>query len=156
MSCSCLQEGPSSAIDQATISGQDIFPSSSPTAAVGTSEEHSPFSIVGRTDMQRDQDRATKDTPFDLTFRVTGATSVARLEPLLLGRHWGERHRLTWWRALNGDSGGAVNSASIDFVWETTVSKQQRVEHRNARVLNRLSGAQVSACVSCECHVSSH
>lgn len=79
-----------------------------------------------------------------LSFRVTGAASVARLEPLLLtggSRHMGQR--VEWSRAPGVDGGSAADCNRIDFVWETTVLKQQLKEHRNATVLNRLSGAQV-------------
>lgn len=92
------------------------------------------------------------DLPFDgkptLTFRVTGAASVARLEPLLLDHkdRGNRRRQATWSRALNSGGDGGSNStagARLDFVWETTVSKLRHQQHRNARVLNRLSGAQV-------------
>lgn len=74
-----------------------------------------------------------------LTFRVTGASSVARLEPLLLDQGGRNQRPTIWLRSLDsGDDG-----ARIDFVWETTVTKQQQQRHRDARVLNRLSGAQV-------------
>lgn len=79
-----------------------------------------------------------------LTFIVTGAASIARLEPLLVQGDWESRRRIKWSRASAGDAGCA--GARIDFVWETTVSKRQHREHRNARVLNRLSGAQVCGC----------
>ncbi|CAM9903066.1 unnamed protein product [Ectocarpus sp. 6 AP-2014] len=74
-----------------------------------------------------------------LTFRVTGASSVARLEPLLLGQGGRNQRPTIWSRSLDsGDDG-----VRVDFVWETTVTKQQQRRHRDARVLNRLSGAQV-------------
>lgn len=79
-----------------------------------------------------------------LSFRVTGAASVARLEPLLLAGDW--RHmgqRVEWSRVPGRDGGSAAGGDRIDFVWETTVLKQQLMEHRNATILNRLSGAQV-------------
>lgn len=91
-----------------------------------------------------------RDLPFDtrhtLTFRVTGAASAARLEPLLLNHDQGDPRKMIWRPALsNGDSNGKspATSATLDFVWETTVTKEQHLQHRNARVLNRLSGAQV-------------
>lgn len=93
-----------------------------------------------------------RDLPFDnrhtLTFRVTGAASVARLEPLLLNRTRGDGRTAIWRRALSsgggsGNSPATSCSAQLDFVWETTATKEQRQQHRNARVLNRLNGAQV-------------
>lgn len=95
-----------------------------------------------------------RDLPFDnrniLTFRVTGAASVARLEPLLLIHDRGNRRQAVWRRAPGSDKGGgnsspaaATSSGQLDFVWETTVTKDQHQQHRNARVLNRLSGSQV-------------
>ncbi|CAN0326658.1 unnamed protein product, partial [Hapterophycus canaliculatus] len=83
-----------------------------------------------------------------LTFRVTGAASVARLEPLLLDQDEGKVWQARWSRAVDndgedGDSGSHLNGGRIDFVWETTVKKEEVRRHRNARVLNRLSGAQV-------------
>lgn len=69
---------------------------------------------------------------------------MARLEPLLLGEDLGHtRQRVEWSRAPGGDGGSAGGGDRIDFVWETTVLKQQLKEHRNATILNRLSGAQV-------------
>lgn len=72
---------------------------------------------------------------------------MARLEPLLLGREWRNRgQRVEWLWATGGGGnggGGSVAGPRIDFVWETTVAKQRRKDHRNATVLNRLSGAQV-------------
>lgn len=76
-----------------------------------------------------------------LSFRITGSASVARLEPLLLAREW-SGGRATWSPAIM--SGSSV----IDFVWETTVTKARREQHRNARVLNRLSGSQVTGAPS--------
>ena len=93
-----------------------------------------------------------RDPPLDnghtLTFRVTGAASVARLEPLLLNHNRGNRQQVVWRRALSSNECGAngspaATSAQLDFVWETTVTKDQHQQHRGARVLNRLSGAQV-------------
>ena len=84
--------------------------------------------------------------PRTLTFRVTGAASVARIEPLLLNRDQGSRREAIWSRAGGSGAGGGrgdPGSPRLDFVWETTVTKEQRQQHRNARVLNRLSGAQV-------------
>lgn len=92
-----------------------------------------------------------------LSFRVTGAASVARLHPLLLGRQW-YGGAVAWMLAArdgaevvagrggsDGDDGDGCNGKLCvpDFVWETTVTKDQRQRHRSARVLNRLSGAQV-------------
>eukprot|EP00752_Nemacystus_decipiens_P008983 g8020.t1 len=93
-----------------------------------------------------------RDLRFDnrhiLTFRVTGAASVARLEPLLLNHNRRSRRQAVWRRAVSSGEGGgnsspAAASAQLDFVWETTVTKDQHEQHRSARVLNRLSGAQV-------------
>lgn len=102
---------------------------------------------------------------YHLTFRVTGAASIARLEPLLLGDNWGGK-RATWSPAKN--DGGITAGGSIDLVWETTVSKKDREEHRKGRVLNRLSGAQVrvnqpdmmltsvkpTSCTTQQCHTT--
>eukprot|EP00903_Cladosiphon_okamuranus_P010040 g9520.t1 len=103
--------------------------------------------------------REDRDLPFEngigdtLTFRVTGAASVARLEPLLLNRNRGSRRQAVWRRALvsDGDGGNgspaaaaaAAAAGQLDFVWETTVTKDKHRLHRSARVLNRLSGSQV-------------
>lgn len=100
---------------------------------------------------EREEDRDdSRDRQFHRTFRITGAASVARLEPLLLARDWNHSHRVVWSRASDGsdgDGGAGAGLSSIDFVWETTVSKLHRMEHRSARVLNRLSGAQVRTTV---------
>lgn len=86
-----------------------------------------------------------RNLEFTLTFRVTGEASVARLEPLLLDQDWSQRMRIAWFRANDEGSGGEGHDdgASIDFVWETIATKNQRAQHRRAAVLNRLSGAQV-------------
>lgn len=82
----------------------------------------------------------------DLIFKITGAASVARLEPLLLRRDW-IPHRWKRWRDESENyrrsSTPSDSRACVDFVWETTVTKSQRMDHRMARVLNRLNGAQV-------------
>ncbi len=89
----------------------------------------------------------TAEDPRLLTFRVTGAASVARLEPLLLSHDQESRRKTVWCRAGSraGDEGenDPRAAARLDFVWETTVTKEQQEQHRAARVLNRLSGAQV-------------
>lgn len=85
------------------------------------------------------EDRSFPPNQPTLTFRVTGASSVARLEPLLLGQGGRNQRPTTWSRSLDSSDDGA----RIDFVWETTVTKQHQQRHRDARVLNRLSGAQV-------------
>lgn len=91
--------------------------------------------------VQHPPDRNVNGSKSDLlTFRVTGAASVARFEPLLLGREWGGGHAI--WSPPTSSASGQGASA-IDFVWETTVTKCQRQQHRSARVLNRLVGAQV-------------
>ncbi|CAM9937662.1 unnamed protein product [Discosporangium mesarthrocarpum] len=94
-----------------------------------------------------------------LSFRITGAASVKRIEPLLQ-RDLG--HRIAWSqpeasgpRKINDgrdplEEGGGLSSGGgrfkcLDFVWETTVTKEWKDAHRAARVLNRLSGAQASA-----------
>lgn len=70
---------------------------------------------------------------------------MARLEPLLLDQDWLQQLGIVWVRANDEGSGGEGHdvSASIDFVWETIATKNQRAQHREAAVLNRLSGAQV-------------
>lgn len=70
---------------------------------------------------------------------------MARLEPLLLDQDWLQRLGVAWVRANDEESGGDGHDdgASIDFVWETIATKNQRSQHRKAAVLNRLSGAQV-------------
>lgn len=89
----------------------------------------------------------TEEDPRTLTFRVTGAASVARLEPLLLSHDQESRRKTVWCRAGSraGDKGerDPRGAARLDFVWETTATKEQQPQHRAARVLNRLSGAQV-------------
>lgn len=90
-----------------------------------------------------------------LFFRVTGAASVARLEPLLLNRQW-RGGGVKWSPVRAGAETVAVGprgdrddrTSVLDFVWETTVTKDQRRQHRSARVLNRLSGAQVEHIIS--------
>lgn len=82
----------------------------------------------------------------ELTFRVTGAASMARLEPLLLENQKWAKARLSWSRAnIQPDkcAEGARETRPIDFVYETSVTKELREEHQKARVLNRLCGAQV-------------
>lgn len=122
-------------------------PPSIPSSSTGTPQNQKPRLAAETT-------REDRDLPFNnkactLTFRVTGAASVARLEPLLLDldHHPGSCGPATWMRASeSGGDGGGNNNASgarLDFVWETTVSKLRHKQHRNARVLNRLSGAQV-------------
>ena len=81
-----------------------------------------------------------------MTFRVTGAASVARLDPLLLHGDWERGKGVAWVRADDKVSGAEDcddAATSIDFVWETVATKHQRAQHRKAVVLNRLSGAQV-------------
>lgn len=89
-------------------------------------------------------DAQLQNVEHDLTFSITGAASIARLEPLLLGDQWAGK-KVTWSPAeTDGGSTGGT-----DFVWETTVRKKDREAHRKARVLNRLSGAQVRANLTC-------
>lgn len=102
-------------------------------------------------------ERRPQSSSITLSFLVTGAASVARLHPLLLGRQW-YGGAVAWMSAAadgaevvdgrgvsNGDDGNGCNGKICvpDFVWETTVTKDQRQRHRSARVLNRLNGAQV-------------
>ncbi|CAM9493544.1 unnamed protein product [Scytosiphon promiscuus] len=97
----------------------------------------------------RSQPLEDRSIPFGhqptLTFRVTGAASVARLEPLLLDQDEGDPSQAKWTRAVDdhGDDEKSPTGGRIDFVWETTVMKHQVQRHRKSRVLNRLSGAQV-------------
>lgn len=94
-------------------------------------------------------------TSTTLFFRVTGAAAVARLEPLLLNRPW-QGGGVRWSPARTeaetvgvGPHGNRNGRAGVlDFVWETTVTKDRRRQHRSARVLNRLSGAQVERIAS--------
>lgn len=102
-------------------------------------QEVTPAGYVGE-----DTPRRNLEKTQTLTFRVTGAAAIARLNPLLLGREWGGG-RLMWTQSTLGavdcDETGGGNA--IDFVYETTVTKALRKQHRRAKVLNRLSGAQV-------------
>lgn len=121
-------------------------PTSMPSSSTGT--PHQMLRPAAETTLE-DHDSPLNGKPCTLTFRVTGAASVARLEPLLLDHDHrrGNGRLVTWTRARKsgGDAGGNNNDlgARLDFVWETTVSKLRHKQHRNARVLNRLSGAQV-------------
>ncbi|CAM9431262.1 unnamed protein product [Pylaiella littoralis] len=117
-----------------------------PSSSTGT--PHQMLRPAAETTLE-DHDSPLNGKPCTLTFRVTGAASVARLEPLLLDHDHrrGNGRLVTWTRARKsgGDAGGNNNDlgARLDFVWETTVSKLRHKQHRNARVLNRLGGAQV-------------
>lgn len=59
-----------------------------------------------------------------IKYRVTGEVSVGRLKKLCENLQWKNAN---------------INEKNIDFVWETS-SYQFRDIHRNAKVLNRISG----------------
>ncbi|CAM9554675.1 unnamed protein product [Choristocarpus tenellus] len=96
-----------------------------------------------------------------LSFRITGPASVKRIQPLLR-RNWGGYEVVWSQRGMSAcprkgrgaeekdevvRKGGFVEG-ELDFVWETTVSKDWKEAHRAARVLNRLSGAQILVTIS--------
>lgn len=143
MSGMCHKESaPTSSKQQPMTPAQDAgLPPSSSTSNGSQNAPHEPL-MVGQLVEDRDIPFGHQPT---LTFRVTGAASVARLEPLLLHREEGDLRQAKWLRAGDGggDGGSSPNGGRIDFVWETTVKKLEARRHRNSRVLNRLSGAQV-------------
>lgn len=113
--------------------------------SIPAAEQQTTGAAAAAAETLKDRD-LTFDSRHPLTFRVTGAASVARLEPLLLNHHQEDRRKGIWHRALSSGGGGGnspASNAQLDFVWETTVTKEQHQQHRNARVLNRLNGAQV-------------
>lgn len=142
MSGMCHRKTPKSTIHEPTVPAQDGWPPSSPSASNGSHNAPREPPMAAQTFEDRDTPVGQQQT---LTFRVTGAASVARLEPLLLDQDEGGRWQPKWSRAVDdgGDDGSGANGGRIDFVWETTVRKEEVRRHRNARVLNRLSGAQV-------------
>ena len=68
------------------------------------------------------------------TYRITGAHSIERIEPLLLG-NLGE---LKWEKVVRD-----FDELQLDFVWETNCEKSFKSLHDRAIILNRLHNSSI-------------
>lgn len=66
-----------------------------------------------------------------LTYRVTGAQSIDRIDPLL--------------KSLDNFDWTSINDSTtaLDFVWETACKVADRNQHSEARILNRLHNSKI-------------
>ncbi|CAM9193019.1 unnamed protein product [Chrysoparadoxa australica] len=75
-----------------------------------------------------------------LRFRVTGDAAVRRLRPILESPVWAENYGVTWEMV---DTAESRVQQPLDFVYETTVSREWSEFHSAAGVRNKLSGSSV-------------